>query len=55
MDPEEYLEIDYEGDDSDEKSDKDEGTREILSEPYPSGAIPIQPAEQEDPTDRLHS
>ena len=46
---EEYMEMDYEGVNSDEESDEDEDARGILSEPYPSGAIPIQPAEQEDP------
>ena len=35
MGPEEYQEVDYEGEDSDEESDEDEGAGEILSDPYP--------------------
>ena len=43
--PEEYQEIEYEGENSDEESDEDEGTKGILSGPYPSVAIPNQHAE----------
>ena len=47
--------MDYEGENSDEDSDEDEGTGEILSERYSSGVIPNQQAVQEDLTDRLRS
>ncbi|CAI9295513.1 unnamed protein product [Lactuca saligna] len=47
--------MNYEGENFDEDSDEDEGTGGILSEPYPSGAIPNQHAEQEDTTNRLRS
>ncbi|CAI9270674.1 unnamed protein product [Lactuca saligna] len=53
--PEEHQIADYEGDNFDEESDKDEGTRGILSDPHFSGATSNQHTVQEDPTNRLHS
>lgn len=53
--PEEYQEIDYDGENSDEETDKHEGTGGILCEPYFSEIIPNQHIVQEDPIDRLWS
>ena len=51
--PKEYQEMDYDGEDSNEDLNVDEGAGETLSEPYPSGAMPNHPLEKEVLTDRL--
>ncbi|CAI9264731.1 unnamed protein product [Lactuca saligna] len=53
--PEEHQVTDYKGENFNEESDKDEGTRWILSDPHSSGATPNQHTAQEDHTDRLLS
>ena len=53
--PEDYMEMDYEGGESDEESDKREDIMETHSEPHPSETLPNQHTVQESTTDHTCS